>query len=382
MTMKQTIYESMLLGSNVRAIAYMDVLPSVEWIQKRMQVIENSYPVIKYKVENGEITRKGEYEIHNAKDDGNSIEEFVSNCLTNMTPKSNFEIFLVQHGNSKSGAIMASCNHAFTDGRHMLNFMADFLSEQTEFPVIPHPNIPELIKDVVRSQQTLDFSKQISVPNNPSPKNIPPKYAAKCTSFDIQNVLKVCKSLGIKLQAFFSVSDIYAIAKTLKAKDPFEIGNQVSANVNSYLGIPENSPILASSLIYTLSKIDRSTKAGALMKEIQTKIDNNMSKNVLNHFACLTDGKFNVLNPLSLISNVGMRKTPYNIRVHGGMFEVPAVMSNLRRFTSHVVTTNNIGHITQTYLVPGCEDEFINTLNSHLMDMLNNPEDAIERSIL
>lgn len=64
------------------------------------------------------------------------------------------------------------------------------------------------------------------------------------------------------------------------------------------------------------------------------------------------------------------------------MFEVPAVMSNLRRFTSHVVTTNNIGHITQTYLVPGCEAEFINTLNSHLMDMLNNPEDAIERSIL
>lgn len=380
--MKATMYEKMLLGSTLRGIAYMDKLPSFDWVNKRLEIIEKTYPNIKYNIVNDYVTKDSKPKITEVEADGSKIDEFITNCLSTFYAQSNFEIFLIKQKNKESGAILASLNHAFSDGKHMLNLISDLVSDETEFPTMERANIPELIKNVERKQYPVDLSNQISIPINPSPKDIPPRYIAKCSSFDIQKILQTCKSIGVKPQAFLSTADIYSISKTMNAKNPFDIGNQIAANVNNILGIPEKSPQILTSLVYTLTKIDKSTKAVDVMKGIQKQLSDGMEKKVLNNFACITDGTFNILRPVSMISNIGAHKTKHNIWVHGGMYSVPDAMKAFHSFTSHVVTTNNTGHLTSTYLIPGCEDEFINKHQHHLLEFINHPEQSIDKTIL
>ena len=86
--------------------------------------------------------------------------------------------------------------------------------------------------------------------------------------------------------------------------------------------------------------------------------------------------------PTSSISNLGAFESSNDIWAHGDMRAFPDALKPLRNFVFHGMTSNNHFNLVLTYLVPGCEPAFVDSLRTNMERFLTSLPNIIDEPIL
>ena len=373
-----TQYEQMLIGTNCRAIAFLENMVTEEYVRNKLPSISKSYPFINWKIEGNKIFSGLPPKITCSELDECEETEFVTNCLSTFFTQEMNEIFIIKMKNTNKGAVLFASNHCFCDDPLVGHFVSDLVSSKTEFDVVERIPAEKLVENIEELHQTLKLKDPFTVPPLKEPREGRIFYRGIARSFDIQAILKVCKSIHIKPQAFLSACDIYSVKTVFDLKPDFNILNQVSINIRRALGISPISPMIKISIVYLESHITKESTMKDLMINLQQQIDELVPKYQLPHYRLTTYNKFQVQMPAGMVSNIGIIESENaDIWVHGGQYQFPDVLRTIQSFTSHACTTRGKLNIVFTMLHPGCSDDFVQKYTSTFIDLLANPEKVL-----
>ena len=281
--------------------------------------------------------------------------------------------------NTTRGAVLAVSCHSFCDAPLIGHFVSDLVSSKTEFEVVPRIPASELVKDIPYKRQELKLQDCFLVPPNTERPEGELYYRGIAKSFDAEKMLKLCKSLHVRPQAFLSACDIYGIMKYFNIQPDFNILNQVSINVRKALNISPISPMIRISLVYLESHITKSTMMKELILSLQKQIDELVPNYELPHFKLCERGEFVVQRPAAMVANCGIIESENaDIWVQGGMYDIPDAARMTKGFTSHACTSRGKCNIVFTILHPGCSEDFVQKYTSTVMDLLSNPEKVLD----
>jgi len=359
----------------VRGCSYFDELISMEYLKQRVRILDSKYPWLHYRVENNQLFEDGAPVFYEKVFPMENKLDFVSTVMSDCYSSDIASFWLCSMEGSKSGALVVVVCHSFTDGPNIGHFLSDLISNEQHFVSQGRYDWKQMIENIEENLQAVDTTNMLSVAPNPSPSADPIFLRAKVFSYDPAPLLSFCKKHGVRPQSVFSAAELYSIIQSLPHPDEFGAVNLISCNARSHFGLPEDASLFASSGVYTRVEINSKTKILDTVIDIHNQLHQLIPKHVKGVFRANSLGTNNIVIPTASISNIGRFNTPHkDIWIQGGMSVYPEFMRPLRNFTFHGVTTGGQLNIVCTYLVPGCDEDFITIFTNHFNEFLTNIE--------
>ena len=156
----------------------------------------------------------------------------------------------------------------------------------------------------------------------------------------------------------------------------------INVNTRKAFGLSPTAPFNAPASIYIPNSINTETTVKSVIVHSQAELDDSLSKFPLIAFKAALNMKNKFVMPTSAISNLGLFDTNFDIWAHGDMRVFPDALKPLRNFVFHGMTSNNHFNLVLTYLVPGCEPEFVTSLRTNIEKFLTSLPDVIDETIL
>jgi len=367
----------------VRGCAYFEQMISMDYLKERVGMVECKYPWIHYRVDNGELKTDNEPKYYEKSFQSSQKLDFVTNVLSDCSSLDSVSFWLCSMEGHKAGALVVVACHSFTDGPNIGYFLSDLLSSITSFVPQDRYDWKKMIENVDDNLQPVDVSNMLSVPPNPSPANTPIQFKARCFTYDTNSLLSFCKKHNVRPQSVFSAAELYSIINSVPHPPEFAAVNLISCNSRPFFGLPEDASLFASAGIYSRVQINGQTQVKDVITQIHSQLHELMPKHVKSAFKGNCLGSYTPALPTASISNIGKINTDFkDIWIQGGMNMFPEVLRPMRNFTFHGVTTGGQLNMVCTYLVPGCEDEFISKLLKHFDFFMTHIELVSEKTII
>lgn len=378
--------ETAISTLTVKAAGYIDGIRfTEETFRDRIDKLTPKYPWLNLQIQNDEITDNGKLDVQIIEiEEDLPKEQFMSKVLTQSQSASFSAVFLFQSTRHSKSAISVLTGHVVADAVNAAHFIADFLSDATEFTPQEVPNITELLKQIPdEPQQEVSDENLLRVPPNPSPSLEGPIHFETITmSFPIDPIMKTCKLLNIRPQSILIAAEIYTLVRTIPHSESFNTLNLCAVNTRKAFGLSPTAPFNAPASIYIPNSINAETTVKSVILHSQAELDESLSKFPLIAFKAALNMKNKFVMPTSAISNLGLFDTKFDIWAHGDMRVFPDALRPLRNFVFHGMTSNNHLNLVLTYLVPGCEPEFVTSLRTNIENFLTSLPDIVDNTIL
>jgi len=376
--MKLSKYEALLQSMTVRSVCFMKEIPNIEDISLRIDQLHPKFPWIRYYIDNGYYVEGNGPKIYEMVIEANDKMEFVSKIFSTCFSTDFCSIWIIRMGISRSGSILVITNHSSTDGPNLASFMNDLVSDR---PIIPssRPDLNMISINNSICNQILDTKGIFTIPPNPSPNDISPCLQAKCIQIGIEKFINVCKVKGLKPQSLLSSLEIYCIMRVFQRKEPSKVISMISVNTRSLFGFEAESPICASTPVYTSVDVNNESTVYSIASAIQSQITELIPKHAQSHFISYANGNYIYYPSTSNITNIGKIESPISdIWIQGGNNAYHDSMKPLRSFTFHCLTCNDQLNMTFTYQIPGCEDSFVQNMISTMEKALASIEEVLD----
>jgi hypothetical protein len=382
--MELSPYEALLTSMTCRAIGFLPQMISEEQVRQKLLTMVRTYPFLNWRVSSNVLLDDSAPTITLAEIEEQPKLDFLSKCISTFFSDKFCELFLISMSGTPHGAILISCNHCVCDAPLMCHFMCDLLSSAArDFPLLTRPYFRELLEGVPDDHQVNLVSDPVQIPVNPSPSSAPLLFKGFCRCFSISKILRICKPLGIRPQAFFTAAEIYTIANLFKLSPDFDVTSQVNINTRRFFDLHPKTPFCASTLVYIYSHITGQLIVKDLLITLQQQINDYLPRYIKPHFKNFTRGDYGLQKPTTLVSNMGVFDSEnLDIWGSGGMSDIPETMRPIRNFTSHICTICDQANVVFTFLSPGCDDQFITDFIGKMMWFLENPDAVLDRPVL
>ena len=370
----------------VKAAGYINGIRfTQDTFRARVRKLVPKYPWLGFEIRNDDVVESPNIEMRVVEvDEDLPKEEFVSRVLTESQSTSFSAVFLFQAPRYNRSAVSVLTGHVVADAVNAAQFIADFLSDAEEFAPQQVPDIEKLIENIPDGpqQQVID-ENVLRIPPNPAESlEGAIHFEALAMSFPLEPIMETCKLLHVRPQSILVAAEIYTIARTISHPESFTALNLCAVNTRKAFGLSPTAPFNAPASVYIPNSISADTTIKSVILHSQAEVSENVSKFPLIAFKAALNMTNKFVMPTSSISNLGAFESSNDIWAHGDMREFPGALKPLRNFVFHGMTSNNHFNLVLTYLVPGCEPAFVDSLRTNMERFLTSLPNIIDEPIL